>query len=115
MTSTAKTWVQMAFVGLAALIPGLTVGWPLSVTGWINIVVLFAGAIMIYNAANLPGYNVAKTIASAVVAVGVGVISALTDGAFMPEEIIQIILAFGAAVGVYLVPNGATVGRHAVA
>lgn len=110
--SVAKTIVQLIAAVLAAIAPGIIVGQPLGVVGWINLVVLAAGAIHVYNAANLPHWNVAKAIASAVAAVGVVLISALSDGGVSAGEWVQIVTALLGAAAVYAVPN-APYGRHA--
>lgn len=100
----AKAIVQLVMTVLAAIVPALTVG-PLTASSWINIVVLAAGVVMVYNAANIPGYAYAKLIASAVSAVAVVLTAAITDGAITPDEIIQMILGAAAAVGVGAIPN----------
>lgn len=102
----AKATVQLAMTVLAAIVPALTVG-PLTPAGWINIVVLGAGVVMVYNAANIPGYAYAKLIASAVSAVALVLAAAITDGAITPAEIIQMVLGAAAAVGVGAIPNSA--------
>lgn len=108
----AKAWVQAGCAVLAAIVPGLAYGWPLSLGGWINIVILATTAIGVYNAANLPGWNVAKTIASALGAVAVLLVGFLSDNVLGPDEVIQLVLAVAGAVGVYVVPNHG--GRHHV-
>ena len=102
----AKSIVQLVMTVLAALIPALTVG-PLNASAWVNVVVLGAGVVMVYNASNdIPGWNYAKLIASAVSAVAVVLTAALTDGAISPAELIQMILGAAAALGVGAIPNG---------
>lgn len=109
MTST-KAIVQLVMTILAAVVPALTVG-PLGASGWINVVVLGAGVIVVYNSANLVGWRYAKMIASAIIAVATVLTSALTDGGISSAEIIQMVLAAAAVVGVGAVPNG---GRERV-
>lgn len=106
----AKAIVQLVMTVLAAVVPALTAG-PLDTAGWVNIVVLGAGVIMVYNAGNIPGWSYAKLVASAVAAVAVVLLSALTDGAITSAEIIQMILAGAAAVGVGAIPNGTSADR----
>lgn len=101
----AKAVVQLVMTVLAAIVPALTAG-PLDAAGWINVVVLGAGVFMVYNAANVPGWNYAKLIASAVSAVAVVLTSALSDG-ISTAEYIQMVLAAAAALGVGAIPNGA--------
>ena len=104
--SVAKTIVQVIVAVLAAILPSLLVGQPLGLVGWINIVVLAAGAVQVYNASNLvPGWPIAKAIASAVAAVGVVLISALSDGGVTAGEWVQIITALLGSGAVFAVPN----------
>lgn len=105
--SVAKAIVQLVMTVLAGIVPALIVG-PLTTASWINIVVLGAGVVMVYNAANIPGYAYAKLIASAVSAVALVLTAALTDGAITPDEIIQMILGAAAALGVGAIPNNGT-------
>ena len=109
--SVAKTIVQVIVAVLAAVLPSVVVGEPLGLVGWINIVVLAAGAVNVFNAANLPHWNVAKAIASAVAAVGVVLISALSDGGVTAGEWVQIITALLGSGAVFAVPNRGA--RHA--
>ncbi len=106
--SIAKTIVQLLAAVLAAVLPGLLVEQPLGVTGWINIIVLAAGAVHVFNSANIPGWNIAKSIASAVAALGVLLISVLADGGVSPAEWVQISTAFVGTVAVYFTPNAGT-------
>lgn len=101
----AKTVVQVVVAVLAAILPSLLTGQALGLVGWINIIVLAAGAVHVYNSANLPGWNVAKAIASAVAAVGVVLISALSDGGVTAGEWVQIITALLGSGAVFATPN----------
>jgi hypothetical protein len=111
--STAKAWVQAAFAVLAAVVPALAYGWPLSLGAWINVVILGATAVGVYNAANLPGWNVAKTIAAALGAVAALLVSFLSDNQLGADEVVQLILAAAAAIGVYVAPGPTSTPRHA--
>ncbi len=102
--SVAKAIVQLVMTVLAGIVPALIAG-PLTPSSWINIVVLGAGVVMVYNAANIPGYAYAKLIASAVSAVALVLTAAITDGAITPDEIIQMVLGAAAALGVGAIPN----------
>jgi hypothetical protein len=106
----AKAVVQLVATVLAGLIPALSAG-PLDTTGWINVVILAAGIVMVYNAANIPGWSYAKLVASAVSAVAVVLVSSLSGGISL-AEIIQMVVAFLGALGVGAIPNG---GRPAAA
>lgn len=103
--SIAKSIVQLVMTVLAALVPALTAG-PLGPAEWINLVVIGAGVVMVYNAANIPGWSYAKLVASAVSAVAVVLTAAITDNAISSAEVIQMILAAAAALGVGAIPNG---------
>lgn len=105
----AKAIVQLVMTILAAIIPALTVG-PLDTAAWVNIVILAAGVVMVYNAANIPGWSYAKLIASAVAAIAVVLAAALTSGhGLAATDYIQMALAAAAALGVGAIPNGANV------
>lgn len=96
---------------LAAVLPALTVA-PLDFAGWVNVVILAAGAVMVYNASNdVPGWPYAKLIASIVSAVAVVLVSSLSGG-ITTAEVVQMIVAGIGAVVVGVVPNG---GRVAAA
>jgi hypothetical protein len=100
-----KSVVQLLMTVLAAVIPALAVG-PMTFENWVNVVILAAGAVMVYNAANIPGWDYAKLVASAVSAVAVLLVSAW-QGGLSAAEVIQMVLAAAAALGVGALPNGA--------
>lgn len=102
--SIAKTLVAALAAVLAAILPGMIDG-PMGLSEIVNVVVLAAGALHVYNAGNVPGWRYAKLVAAAIAAGGVILISALTDGAVSYAEWIQIALAVAGAVGVRQVPN----------
>jgi hypothetical protein len=112
--SVAKAIVQLVMTVLAALVPALTAG-ELGPAEWINLVVIGAGVVMVYNAANIPGWSYAKLVASAVSAVAVVLTAAITDGATTSAEIIQMVLAAAAVLGVGAIPNGGVAHRTHVA
>lgn len=99
-----KALVQAAAAALAAVVPAFVAG-PLDAVGWFNVIALAAGALMVYNAANVPGWNYAKVIASGVSAVAVLLMSSW-GGGLSTAEIMQMVLAFLGAVGVVTLPNG---------
>lgn len=103
---TLKAILQAIMTVLAALVPGLA--GPMTLSAWINVVVLAAGAVMVYNATNVPGWAYAKLIASATSAVAVVLVSSLADG-ISAVEWIQMALAAAAALGVGAVPNARAV------
>lgn len=105
--SVMKTIVQLLATVLAAVVPAFAAG-PLDAVGWFNVIVLGVGVVMVYNAANIPGWNYAKLIASGVSAVAVLLMSSWAGG-LSTAEIMQLILAFLGAVGVGAIPNGGRV------
>lgn len=102
--SLTKSIVQVLMTILAAVVPAVAAG-PMDATAWINVVILGTGAVMVYNAANIPGWDYAKLVASAVSAVAVLLVSSLTGG-ISGAELIQMVLAAAAAIGVGALPNG---------
>jgi intracellular sulfur oxidation DsrE/DsrF family protein len=104
-----KAILQLVAAVLAAVLPGLVEDAPMNASAWVNVVILGAGAVMVYNAANLPGWNYAKLVASGVTAVGVVLVSALTDGGISGAEVIQMVIAGLGAVSVGVFPNARTV------
>lgn len=112
----AKTLVAVLAAVLAAVLPGLTgidTDHQFGLVQLVNVVVLAAGAVQVYNAPNISGWPIAKTIAAAVAAGGVVVISAVSDSVIDPAEWVQIALAVLGAIGVYAIPNSG--GRPAAA
>lgn len=103
-----KALVQLLGTVLAAVVPALATDGPMTFENWINVIVLAAGVVMVYNAGNIPGWNYAKLIASAVSAVAVLLVSAL-QGGLTGAEVIQLALAAAAAIGVGAFPNGGRV------
>lgn len=103
--SLAKAIVAALAAILAGVLPGLIVDQPLGLSGILNIVALAAGAVQVYNATNIPGWNLAKLIASVVTAGVVVAISALSDGSITPGEWVQVATAVAAAVGVFWAPG----------
>jgi hypothetical protein len=94
----AKAIVQAIAAILAAALPALLVDGPLGWSEWINFGILLAGSIQVWNAANLPGYEYAKTIAAGLSACLVLLASFLTDG-LSTQEIVQIAIAFVVGAG----------------
>jgi hypothetical protein len=116
----AKALAQFIAAVLAAGIPALASPTGLGWSEWINFGILVAGAVQVYNAANLPGYAYAKAIAAGLSAVLVLLTSFLTDGVSISEWI-QVGCAFLVGLGGVLgVRNSGTTngvfreGRHAV-
>lgn len=104
--SIAKTITQIVVAVLAAVLPSVVVGQSLGLSGWVNLIVLAAGAIQVFNASNaIPGWPIAKAIASGISAVGVVLISALSDSGVDSGEWVQIVTALAGVAAVYAVPN----------
>lgn len=109
--SVAKALVQLLMTVLAAVVPAMLAG-PLDTGAWINVVILAAGAVTVYTAANIPGFAYAKLICSAIAAVAV-LLSSSIAGGLNPAEVIQLILAAAAALGVGAIPNSTQAVRTA--
>lgn len=108
----AKSIVAVLAAVLAAVVPAL-IGGPLGFSGWVNVIILAAGAIHVYNTSNrIPGWEYAKLIAAVVSAAAVAVSSALSDHDVTRVEWIQVILAAFGAFAVYGTPNAQPRGRH---
>lgn len=111
--SIAKAIVQAVVAVLAAILPSLLVEEPLGLVGWVNVIVLAAGAVNVYITSNgVAGWSMAKAIASAVAAIGVVLISALADSSIDAGEWVQIITALLGTGAVFAVPNRGA--RHAL-
>lgn len=118
--SHAKAITAALVAVLAAVAPAFATAAPLGFAGWVNVVVLAAGALHVYNASNdIPGWQYAKLIAALVSAGAVVLSSALSDGGVSTAEWIQVAVAALGAFAVYQVPNqagpagGSARGRHA--
>lgn len=102
-----KALVQLLGAALAAVLPLLTATDTLSLTEWINVGVVAAGALSVYIATNLPAepvWNYSKLAMSALSAAGVVLISALSDSVVGNAEVWQIVAAVLAALGVWGAP-----------
>lgn len=97
-----KLLSQALITFLAMLGPMLIVG-PLDTIGWINVILMGAGILLVGIVPNLTGgvAKYSKLIISAVITVLTLVISYLADNMLSTEEIIQLIIAAAGAFGVY--------------
>ena len=103
--SALKSLAQLGAAILAAVIPVLALG-PLDSTGFFNVVALAAGAVGVYITSNhLAGvWRYAKTVASAVAAVCVVLVS-VWSGGITTLEWVQILAAAAGTLGVFAAPN----------
>ena len=108
----AKALAALAAAILAAIVPALYSDAPLGFAGWVNVIILAAGAIHVYNAGNLPYWEYAKLIAAVATAGAVVLSSALSDGRVTRVEWIQVAVAVLGAFAVYRVANAQKRGRH---
>lgn len=110
-----KALVQLFGAMMAAIVPLTMTGAPLSVTDWINVGVVAAGAGTVYIAENQDGgvWKYAKLFMSLISVVGVVLISALADGLISVTEWYQMGVAVLTAFGVLETPVGSVGGRHA--
>lgn len=110
-----KGLVQLLGAMLAAIVPLLTTDAPLTLTEWINVGVVAAGAGTVYIATNEANgvWAYAKFFTSLISAGGVVFISALGDGSISNVEWVQIAIALLAALSVWRVQDPLIGGRHA--
>lgn len=106
----AKALAAVAVTILTAILPFLSQHNTLTQAEWVNVVIVGAGAVIVYVAPNLPGSWSAytKSILAAVVAGATVLASVIGSGgvqAVPSVEWVQVILAFVSALGVYAVPN----------
>ncbi len=83
---------------LAGILPGLTTGEALGISGIVNVIILAIGSLQVLNAPNVAWWGYAKGIAAAISAAGVVFVSLYTDG-LTGAEIVQIILALVVGLG----------------
>jgi len=100
-----KFLIQLAPVVLAGLVVlqhAITDHTPLNSAGmWWQVIVAVVGALLVYG----PPDPWVKALAALVAAVGATVAAALTDNAVTGTEVIQIMVALAAWLGVAAVPN----------
>jgi hypothetical protein len=100
-----KALVQLAPVLLAGFVVlqnAITNQTPLNDAGmWWQVLVAVVGALLVYG----PPDPWVKTLAALVAAVGATVTASLTDNAVTGTEVLQIVVAIAAFVGVGAVPN----------
>lgn len=110
-----KALLQLFGAMMAAIVPLVGTDAPLSVTEWINVGVVAAGAATVYIAENQDGgvWKYTKLFMSLVSVVGVVLISALADGAISVAEWYQMGVALVTAYGVYETRASSVGGRHA--
>lgn len=109
----AKAYAAAFAAILGVVIPALYGDSQLTVGDWVNVILLACGAVQVFNASNLYGWEYAKFIASVVSAAGVAVSSAISDDVVTRVEWIQIVTAALGAFAVYRIPNTPKPGRHA--
>lgn len=96
--------VATVLSGLSAALFGDNV---ISPQEWVNVAILAVGALAVFASPNVPGAAYTKSILAALTA-GLTVLASVLVGGVGTAEIIQIVLAAAAAVGVYAVPNQPT-------
>ncbi len=92
---------------ISAIIGALTGDNAVTPQEWINVAVLFAGALMVFTAPNVPGAAFTKSILAAITAVLVLAVNLIAGGLDLSEWL-QLAMAAFAALGVYAVRNGET-------
>lgn len=102
--SARKAYVAAAGAVLAAVVPVFIAPGPFGAAEWINVGILAAGAVQVYNAGNLVGWRYAKAVAAGVAAGLVALTAVVSDGVTRAEAV-QVLVAVAAAFGVWRVPN----------
>ena len=82
----------------------------ISAQEWVNVAILGVGALGVFAAPNVPGARYTKAILAVLAAV-LTVLSSVILGGIGTAEIIQMVLAGLAALGVYAVPNAGPHGN----
>jgi hypothetical protein len=93
----AKALIQLIAAVLAAVAP-LVLDTGMGPSEWINVAIIAAGVVLVWNSTNLPGYRYAKAVASGVVA-ALTLVPSLLTGGLSASEVIQIVIAFLIGVG----------------
>lgn len=104
MKEYAKLWMQLLATILAAVLPIFLANDSMGLVEWINVATLAIGAAVVWNTANVRGWKYGKAVGSALTSVLVMFISFYTNG-LSPAEVIQLILAFLAPLGVAAIRN----------
>jgi hypothetical protein len=115
ITGHAKAIAAVLAAVLAAVVPAIAVDGPLNFAAWVNVVILAAGAVQVYNTTNTTAWGYGKLISAVVTAAAVVVLSAWSDGSIDRVEWVQIATAALGAFVTYRLPNTATAvstGRH---
>lgn len=108
-----KASSQLFGAVMAAIMPLVLTNQALSVTEWINVGVVGAGAATVWIASNHPTgvWSYTKTFMSLISAAGVALISILADGSFSQAEWWQLLTALLTAFAVLETPKLST-PRH---
>jgi hypothetical protein len=108
-----KMFVAVLGTVLAALVPLLQAG-HLTTGGLINVALVGVGALMVFASPNVPGASYTKFVLSALaagLAALVTFVGAGSLGGVTAAQWIQVLIAAGVAVGVFLVPNAPSLGQ----
>jgi hypothetical protein len=104
MKTTAKMWMQLLATILAAVLPIFMDTAHMGLPEWINVATLAIGAAVVWNTSNTNGWKYGKAVGSAFISVLVLFTSFYSAGLSL-AEIIQMVLAFLAPLGVLAIRN----------
>lgn len=104
MQKYAKFIAAIVATVLSAITAAMAGDGIVSAQEWVNVAILGVGAAGVFTAPNVPGARYTKSILAVLAAV-LTVLASTIVGGVGTVEIIQMILAGLAAVGVYAVPN----------
>jgi hypothetical protein len=99
----SKAFAMVLFTIISAIVAALTDD-VVTTAEWINIAILGFGAAQVFTAPNVPYSKYTKTILAALTAAATALVSFLTNGVSTAEWL-QVLVAVGAAVGVYVAPR----------
>lgn len=104
MTKYSKFFAAVVATILSAIVAALTGDGVVSATEWVNVAIAAVGAAGVFAAPNVPGARYTKAVIAVLAAV-LTLLASLIVGGVSGAELMQLVIAGLAAVGVYSVPN----------
>lgn len=105
MSNYSKAIAAVVATILSGVIAALTGDSTISVSEWINIAILAAGACAVFTAPNVPHAPLTKTVLAVITAILTLAVSLLADGDLNVTDWLQLGIAALGALGVFAVPN----------
>lgn len=99
----SKSIAMVLFTILSAIVAALTDD-KVTTVEWINVALIGFAAAQVFTAANVPGAKYTKLVLAALTAALTALVSYVTGGVSTAEWL-QVLVAVGAAVGVYAAPK----------